>query len=215
MSHIIGKRVFASILGYEKRLQIYLPDDLSDERPIPLIIMHDGHNLFDPETAAFGVTWEAKAALNQIAQTGHPMIVVGIEADPDRRFDEYAPWESTTLPQLMPWLGDRVYGGKGADYIKWIVEELMPDIQASYPIDPSCISLAGSSMGGYISLYGGFKYPDVFSHVGCFSPAVWFNETGLSDFIQTHFASHLALYLDMGTDETSNPEVDDFPRIYL
>src|SRR5262249_57040108 len=36
--------------------------------------------------------------------------------------------------------------------------------------------VAGSSMGGLISLYAALKYPEVFGRAGIFSPAFWFSD---------------------------------------
>jgi metallo-beta-lactamase class B len=54
---------------------------------------------------------------------------------------------------------------------------LKPYIDAHYRTlpDKSNTAIAGSSMGGLISLYAVLKYPDVFSRAGVFSPALWFD----------------------------------------
>ncbi|OPZ96840.1 MAG: enterobactin/ferric enterobactin esterase [Bacteroidetes bacterium ADurb.Bin408] len=38
-------------------------------------------------------------------------------------------------------------------------------------------AIAGSSMGGLISLYSALKYPNTFSKAGIFSPSLWFSDT--------------------------------------
>ena len=34
----------------------------------------------------------------------------------------------------------------------------------------------GSSLGGLVSFYAAFKYPETFSKIGVFSPSFWFSE---------------------------------------
>ena len=59
----------------------------------------------------------------------------------------------------------------GNNYLKFLVEELKPFIDATYSTrkDRNHTFHMGSSMGGLISAYAVAKYPDVFGGAGCLS----------------------------------------------
>ncbi|MDH7484376.1 MAG: hypothetical protein QHH01_07095, partial [Spirochaetales bacterium] len=50
---------------------------------------------------------------------------------------------------------------------------------------------------------------------GAFSPALWFAKNQVTDFIRDRFRPALAVYLDIGTRETSDAANPDFPQRYL
>ena len=70
-------------------------------------------------------------------------------------------------------------------------------------------------MGGFISLYAGYKYPEVFSIIGAFSTAAWFSKENLIEFIKKNYKDNMKIYLDSGTKETSDNEVSEFNEIYV
>ncbi|WP_374600138.1 alpha/beta hydrolase [Brevundimonas sp.] len=140
----------------------------------PVLYMHDGQNLFDPARANFG-EWGVDEHLVRLIETGQVRvpIVVGVWNTP-LRLREYVPADLiAALPgevrdSLMP-----MYGGEPLSdaYLRFLVEELKPRIDAEYRTlsgrDDTVI--AGSSMGGLISLYAMMKYPEVFGAAGCLS----------------------------------------------
>ena len=65
--------------------------------------------------------------------------------------------------------------GEGDQYVDFIVKTLKPFIEKKYRVKKGRehTYIAGSSMGGLISLYAVLKYPDVFGGAGIFSPAFW------------------------------------------
>jgi predicted alpha/beta superfamily hydrolase len=62
-------------------------------------------------------------------------------------------------------------------------------------------AIAGSSMGGLISLYAWFRRPDVFGHAAALSPSLWFGRERLFDFLAAATPPRGRLYLDVGTEE--------------
>ncbi len=204
-------------LNRSKRVYVYLPQGYKwDIVLYPILIMHDGHNLFNKETSVFGLTWKIQETLDKIeATTGKNMIVVGIESPSIKRFDEYSPWPAKNILNYLEDNNQNIMGGEGEEYVNWIVNELLPSLNQRYKFDNKKIFMAGSSMGGYISLYCGYNYPDIFKKIGAFSPAFWFNDSDMFTFIKANFNKELGVYLDIGTQETSNPNKSDFPQIYV
>ena len=90
----------------------------------------------------------------------------------DRRFREYYPQAAyNALPDSVKAQLDegRGAGGIHSDaYLRFLVEELLPFIRDSYPVNsgPDHTAVMGSSMGGLISLYALTRYPEVFGAAG-------------------------------------------------
>jgi len=216
MSKIIVETTFITKLNRPKTVHIYLPTGYDGSTRFPVLYMHDGHNLFDASTSAFGTIWNVHQSLDKIEQeTGMNLIVVGIDCPSPKRFDEYSPWINHEMREYKSYLQQDSAGGEGEQYIDWLVRELKPSIDRRYCTNPNLTYLAGSSMGGLISLYAGYRYPDVFHKIGVFSPAVWFAKQSLLDYLDQSFDNRLGVYLDIGTAETSNASVTGFPKIYL
>jgi predicted alpha/beta superfamily hydrolase len=185
--------------------------------------MHDGQNLFDRSTSSYGMIWDVANTLDGFVERGeHPgWIVVGIDNNRkgNGRYMEYSPWDSEIVKSLLPRVeADERVGGEGFTYLTDLVETVKPYIDKHYRTQKQKEStvVAGSSMGGYISLAAGFAYPDVFGHVIACSTAVFFEQTKLLEFIRSCGRPNgLSIYMDIGTNETSNTDNDDFYRLYI
>ncbi|EBS7632356.1 alpha/beta hydrolase [Salmonella enterica] len=212
-------------LTTHRDIRIFLPESYyqSDIR-YPVLYMHDGQNLFD-KTLAFGsAVWNIPAAVDTFfpGLRYEGVIIIGIDNASSQgkfnRMDEYSPWPRNQHFSLPGWDPDVDYsGGKGALYIDFIVNNLKNYIDNNYRTlrDRSHTAIAGSSMGAYISLFAAMLRHDVFSKVGVFSPALWFNESAMLNFIQqSNILEHLTVYLDIGTQETSGLRAD-FPEVYI
>ena len=98
--------------------------------------------------------------------------MVGIWNTPNR-VGEYLPWEAWQLAPdyreaISAYMQDEPVS---REYLRFIVEELKPFIDANYATRPGRDDtfLMGSSMGGIISLYGLIRYPEVFGGAACVS----------------------------------------------
>jgi len=191
------------VLGYQKKIYACIPKTTTE---CPVLYMHDGHNLFFKEDSFNGNTWQAeKALINLYEKTGKRLAIIGIGAD-DRRFDEYSPWKGIVQNHCR--------GGNGDAYIDWLSHSLIPIIKQKYQLYGP-LYMAGSSMGGYISMYAGFKYNYLFEKIGVFSPSFWFNFPEMEQFVKDHFAPSLGIYLDVGKKESNDFDRIDFSKIYL
>src|SRR5438093_1475527 len=112
----------------------------------PVIYMQDGQNLFDP-AMSFAGTWGVDEALAWASRRGLDAIVVGIPNMGDARIAEYDPFMGT---------GDR--------YLDFVTHTVKPIVVAQFPTLPDRhhTGIAGSSMGGLISMYAFFRYSESF-----------------------------------------------------
>lgn len=148
---------------------LWLPEgyDASNAR-YPVVYMHDGQNLFDPATAGEKGEWGVDEALARLTEAGEarPAIVVGVWNTP-KRLLEYMPGEVFgALPP--PYQGQlaELYQGRPVsdDYLRFLVEELKPWVDENFRTlaERDDTFVAGSSMGGLISLYAISEYPEVY-----------------------------------------------------
>ena len=131
--------------------------------------------------------------------------------------DEYSPWPRNTSFPLHGWDPDVDYsGGKGALYVDFIVDTLKNYIDSNFRTlpDRNNTAIAGSSMGRTSVCLPQF-FVRTFFKSWRFSPALWFNDSAMLNFIQeNNIVENLTLYLDVGTQETSGMR-EDFPEIYI
>jgi predicted alpha/beta superfamily hydrolase len=182
---------------------VYLPPSYGEaERRWPVIYMHDGQNLFDDATA-FAGAWHVEEAISRTSRSGLEAIVVGIPNLGEGRLEEYSPF-------IDPENG----GGRGDAYLEFIVRTLKPIVDADFRTIPDryATGIAGSSMGGLISLYGFFRYPDAFGFVGAMSPALWFADRAIFGYLERAPKVPGRIYLDVGTGEGKDT-VDDVRRM--
>jgi len=179
-----------------RRIWVYLPPGYyAAGGRYPVLYMHDGQNLFDPETSYCG-EWGVDKSLDLLfrkKKTGGA-IVVGIDNGGGERWNEYSPW---------PDPGGS--GNCGGDkYARFIVEDLKPLIDKKFRTLPGreTTGIAGSSLGATISFYILLKYPGVFSRAGLLSPSFWFAREEAANLLkQVRVRRPVRVYMDVGTSE--------------
>ncbi|HAM63844.1 MAG TPA: carbohydrate esterase [Erysipelotrichaceae bacterium] len=212
-------------LDRKRTLRIYLPPGYETSgKPYPVLYMHDAQNIYGGKNGLGGNPWNVHLELEALMRQGFEgMIVVGIDNGGMERFSEYSPWPGKDLESLldvgrMSSLHFDQLGGRGFRYIDFLCDTLKPYIDERFNTRPDKNDtwIGGSSMGGYISLAAGLSRPDVFGHVLCFSGAFWFNEEAMKSYIVHRGADEsMTIYMDIGTNETSNADRPDFPAIYV
>jgi predicted alpha/beta superfamily hydrolase len=184
------ERVWSPQLRNKRTVDVYLPWSYPSGLRYPVVYMHDGQNLSDASTA-FAGTWELDAVIARLAERGVEAIVVGIH-NTERRLAEYSPFP------------DRRHGGGGADaYLQFVASTLKPRIDRMFRTlqgrDETVI--LGSSMGGLVSAYAYFRFPSVFGRAGIMSPAIWYGQHAILDFIRDARTPRGRVYLDVGMQE--------------
>jgi len=149
-------------------------------RRYPVLYMQDGQNLFFPGEAFGGQHWRVAETLKVLEAMNaiEPVIVVGIY--PNARGDDY------TKP------GYEAYG-------RFLVESIKPAIDAEYRTlsGPEHTAVMGSSLGGVVSLYLAWQYPDVFGKSACLSSTFGWRDD-LRERISREAPRQLQIYLDSG-----------------
>lgn len=194
-------------LDNDRDVIVYLPPDYekNSKQRYPVLYMHDGQNVFDAATSFLGIEWQADEHAERLIRQGkiEPLIIVGIYNTP-ARMDEYTPQADK----------GRNAGGKANRYARFLVEEVKPFIDRTYRTRPGRedTGVAGSSLGGLVSLYICAEYPQVFSKCGAISPALmWADRRILRDAkANGAWMKDARIWLDMGTAE--GRQIESFNR---
>lgn len=207
-----------------RNVDVWLPDGYDPAKKYNVLYMHDGQMLFDTATTWNKQSWDADDVITKLLKEKKikDLILVGVWNGGNTRHADYFPQKAFDL--LSQTERDSIYAAgrkNGAsvfnnytvqsdNYLHFLVKELKPFIDSAYSVykDRKHTFIAGSSMGGLISLYAICEYPGVFGGAACMSthwpgiftmdnnpvPAAFFN------YMQTHLpdpATH-KIYFDYG-----------------
>ena len=213
--HVDILRQFPSKHVEPRNVEVWLPPGYDTSRArYPVLYVHDGQNVFNPETAYTKVDWGVDEAMTRLIAAGRvrPAIVVAIW-NTSKRGPEYMPARPLATPKGQKVLAAAPPGMRQRPisdrYLKFIVEELKPAIDRRYRArrgrDDTMIM--GSSMGGLISLYALTEYPQVFGAAACLSTHWPIGDGIVLDYLAAALprAGHHRLYFDFGTVGTDAP----------
>lgn len=189
----------------DRLVRVYLPKNYHKEnKKYPVLYMHDGQNVFRDNDAIGGTSLELE---NYLDENGVEVIVVGIDQNSEERINEYCPWTNGEYSKKI--LGQASSaGGKGIQYVDFIVNELKPFIDNKYRTLKDRTAMAGISLGGLISTYAMCRYPQVFKSIAVLSSAFYRNQEGIEKLIQdTDLSVIERFYLDCGTKEAGYEEI--------
>lgn len=188
-------------LNNARDVSVYLPPQYAKEpnRRFPVLYLHDGQNVFDGSTSYIpNQEWKCDEAAEALIGAGliEPIIMVAIPNMGMERANEY-------LPTKRKLQGSEV-GGKANLYLKFITDELKPQIDRKFRTKrgPADTGLCGSSFGGIATLYLGLWAPSTFGKLAIVSPSVWWDDRAAIGFVsQFKGTKRPKVWLDMGTKE--------------
>lgn len=164
IAEVISEKFYIPQLDRYRKVWILLPwDYYTTQKRYPVLYLQDAQNLFN-EGSEFG-NWEIDKKLSVLAEYGRgDVIVVAIEHGSASRINEYI------------FDNNKIAGNsEGKKYIRFITDTLKPYIDQNYRTkkEREYTGIGGSSLGGLISIYSGFLYPEVYSKLLIFSPSLW------------------------------------------
>ena len=194
------KVTLPELTGREERTAyLYLPESYHYEpdKRYPVLYMFDGHNVFFDSDATFGKCWGMKEYMDY---TNTQLIIAAVECNhsPDNgRLKEYSPYSF-----MDPKLGE--IEGLGKLTMDWFVHTFKKDIDSRFRTlpDREHTFIAGSSMGGLMSLYAVLEYNEYFSRAAALSPSIWFGTEKLRHMIEhASLRPDTIVYMDYGSRE--------------
>ena len=192
-----------ALTGAEKRkAYVYVPDACRADprRRYPVLYTFDGHNLFSDAEASYGKCW---GLLDYLTAHGTPLIVAAIECnhhdETDEcggRLSEYSPFDFS-----FPRVGE--IRGRGALTMDYYTRRFKPYIDAHFPTlpDREHTFIAGSSMGGLMTLYALCACGETFSRGAALSPSLGFTPEKVRAMIREADLTGTVLYMDSGSKE--------------
>ncbi len=166
--------ITSRFLGNARTLSIYLPPNYVDQPQLRYKVLYanDGQDLAAMDLEGI---LNRYYALRQL----EPVIVVGIPAGDDRDA-EYGTGPTENVDGS---------GGQAQEYVDFLLQEVMPLINARYRTQPGAqnTALIGWSLGGLTAFYVGWQYPDQVGIVGAFSGSFWWrtNINSLQDMLDS------------------------------
>ena len=177
---------YSKILNNNREIFVWVPDDYPlYNREYPLLIIHDGQNVFHAGGSMSGDEWQLDEIVTEMINTNEiePIIMVGVANTKDRSL-EYNPIKN------------------GKNYGEALSKELLPELKKEYNISNGRIGTIGASMGGLISLYLGWEMNSIFSMAACLSPAFVYNDFDYISIIEkSEVPKYLKLSIVNGTED--------------
>jgi enterochelin esterase-like enzyme len=168
-----------------RNIDVWLPDGYSPKKKYAVLYMQDGQMLFDSSITWTKVAWDVDDTASKLMKEKKikDVIVVGIWNAGAERHRDYCPQkpyenlislQKDFLQKSVRVNGQSVFNNytvKSDNYLQFLVKELKPYIDKTYSTytDRANTLIAGSSMGGLISLYAICEYPAIFGGAACFS----------------------------------------------
>ena len=189
--------VAVSLFGEERNIRVYVPSK-NKGKMYPVLYMHDGQNVFGNEEAIGGVALELH---DYLEKNDVELMVVAIDQNSTERINEYCPWVNGEYTAKL--LGKpSSEGGKGKEYVDFIVNDLKPLIDSKFNTDPNETYMAGISLGALVTAYAACTYPHIFKRIAGLSSGFYRNQEEIEDLLKTANLSQLEkVYLDCGTKE--------------
>jgi enterochelin esterase-like enzyme len=192
--------------GY-RMLRIYVPAaELRGERPLPVLLVNDGHKAFEPANHRAVPPWQQSGTLQMhrvmdgLLCTGEvrPAIVVAIATHAGSRANQYVPTRTR--------LDDTEFGGLGEVYLDLLQHEVLPAVHRR--LHGIAVSrhatdqvLCGMSIGGVSALYGALTRPHVFGGAIALSPSAWVDDGFLTRTAHGAGAVRARIAADIGAAE--------------
>ncbi|MFY7652189.1 MAG: alpha/beta hydrolase [Chitinophagaceae bacterium] len=215
---------FASKFVDARNVDVWLPENYDGKKKMAVLYMHDGQMLFDSATTwnkqDWGVDETVATLINEKAIRN--CIVVGvwnsgknrhIDYFPQKPFESLSDFVKDTLLHAKRPNSQVAFSGfvQSDKYLQFLVTELKPYIDSAFATlkNRENTFIAGSSMGGLISMYAICEYPAIFGGAACLSthwPGIFTVENNpipnaFVDYLKKHLPSPKThkIYFDYGT----------------
>jgi enterochelin esterase-like enzyme len=175
---------FQSKYVTQRNIDIWFPKGYDGKKKFAVLYMHDGQALYDSTATWNHQAWDVDDVSETLLAEGKikDFIVVGIwnvgqtrhqDYFPQKPFENLSKVEKDTVTAQLQTAGRtrESFKPQSDNYLKFIVNELKPYIDKTYSVytNQENTFIAGSSMGGLISLYAICEYPNVFEGAACLS----------------------------------------------
>ncbi|PIS27490.1 MAG: hypothetical protein COT43_10225 [Candidatus Marinimicrobia bacterium CG08_land_8_20_14_0_20_45_22] len=133
----------SQILGYSHDIFVYLPPNYNESQKYPVLYLQDGQDYIE--------FCHIPVMLDNLIQNGQIRPLMAVFIQPPNRFKGEIPNRMTEY-------------GLNEKYVDFLCGELVPFIDKTYSTikKPSARLVCGDSFGGLVSVFIGFRRPDIF-----------------------------------------------------
>ena len=192
---VIDEDFYIPQLDRYRKVWALLPHDYyKSEKKYPVLYLQDAQNLFN-EGSPYG-NWEIDKKLSLLSEYGRgDVIVIAVDHGKESRINEYI-FDNDNVSK----------GSEGKKYIRFITDTLKPFVDQKYRTkkEREYTGIGGSSLGGLVSIYSGFLYPEVYSKLMIFSPSLWVEPNNNFPMLRFQKPYKTKVYLYGGDLEGSN-----------
>ena len=192
----------------DRTITVYKPEQLGNRGTgelgnWPLLLLHDGQNLFEPERAHVpGQHWRVAETADALIAAGAipPLLIAGIDhAGPERG------------NEMTPTKGEYPSTGGGAEYGRFVMEDVAPYLAREFGActDAGSVAMGGASLGGLASLAIARQFPGRIGRLLVMSPSVWWdNRVILRRLRRVGLSPRPRVWLDIGRREGARTVTD-------
>ncbi|MDL5512713.1 cupin domain-containing protein [Arenibacter sp. M-2] len=177
---------------------LYIPSQYNNDVPTALMIFQDGHAYVD----TLG-QFKVPVVFDNLIAQGKMPVTIGLFVNPGHALDApevESPWRSSNRSLEYDTVSD-TYG-------KFLIEEMIPEIEKKYNIskNPESRAIAGMSSGGICAFSAAWFYPEAFhkvmSHIGSFTDIR--GGHNYPSMIRTQKAKNIKVFLQDGSQDLNN-----------
>ena len=180
---ILDRAELSTETGESYAFRVYLPPGYEENttKRYPVCFMHDGHNLFFPDEAFAGQTWEVQKTLTLLDRMNSIEACVVVALYPNDRFKDY------TEPGCE-------------EYAQFLRNGLLPHLEQNFRIldEAEHRLVIGSSLGGLVSFYLVWHHSDIFGRAACLSSTFGYDNKIFEAVKGSDELPAMKVYLDSG-----------------
>ena len=155
-----GPFLFRSTIlaGTVRQYWVFVPEQYTAEKPAALLVFQDGQRATNPK----GQLRVPQVLANLIHKKEIP-VTIGVFITPGNRSEDYP----ADLGMKNPNNRAQEYDALSDDYVRFLVDELLPELEKSYRIseDPALRAIGGTSSGAICAFTAAWHRPDEFRNV--------------------------------------------------
>ena len=171
-----------TIAGKNYPIQILLPSNYDQTKQYPVTYMFGRHQRYrdagsDTEMGdriLYSDSWDVATTVAELEKNGTEVGIIAVI---------YA-----QLPEFTPWANEEYMGTGQADaFLKGFVEDFKPAFEQKYHIrsEKAACTIMGADIAGLFAFYATLNHIDKFGKCVLFSPAFWYNQAELRDYVNS------------------------------
>jgi len=199
LDRAMTRTVRAAANGHDYRISLFVPDSAPPAGGFPVMIVLDGTALFAT------VAGTANRLSRRPEATGvQPAVIIGVGHHGEGLYDLAQRHRDFTPGPAAAEATPHETGGADR-FLAFLIDELLPLVAQTVPLDPARRALIGHSLAGLFTLHALASRPAAFAAYGAISPSIWWNRDGVLQAISGLKDRSPRLFLAVGERERTPP----------